>query len=147
TRTDMWADVLPGSIYHALKQMAAEGLVQLQATEQSGHRVRAVYAITPAGRDELRRLLRDAWRTLPRSYPVSIYAALAFLNELPPEEARAAIDSLLIALEQQIRDWDYGEPARDKAGQLTEPVRACFANGREHLRADLRLLRRLRETL
>jgi DNA-binding PadR family transcriptional regulator len=143
----MWADVLPGSIYHALKQMATEGLIALQATEQSGHRVRAVYAITPAGKAELQRLLREAWRMPPHSYPTNIYAALAFFAELPPAEIRAALDYLLTALEQELLAWNDGETIRERMGQLTDPVRACFTNGREHLEADLRLLRRLRETL
>lgn len=56
---EAWADVLPGSIYHALKQMEKEGLLAVEATERSGNRLRAVYALTDAGRrayrDELRR--------------------------------------------------------------------------------------------
>jgi DNA-binding PadR family transcriptional regulator len=146
-RTDLWADVLPGSIYHALKQMATEGLIELHATEQSGHRLRAVYAITPAGRAELVRLLQEAWRKPPRSFPSSLYAALAFSNEMPREAVRAAIEGLLAAVEEELNAWNLGEAAREQAGQLTEPVRACFVNGREHLEADLRLLRRLKEIL
>ncbi len=60
TRAAVWAAVLPGSVYHALKTMAAEGLVEVKATEATGHRTRAIYAITPAGRSELKRLLREA---------------------------------------------------------------------------------------
>ena len=146
-RTDMWADVLPGSLYHALKQMATEGLVALQATEQRGRRARAVYAITPAGREALRRLLRETWTRLPRSYPAGIYAALAFVRELPRDEVREALGSLVRALERERADWDLGERVRAELGQLTDAVRACFDNGREHVEADLRLLRRLQETL
>jgi DNA-binding PadR family transcriptional regulator len=45
-QTERWAGILPGSIYHALKKLAAEGMVVLQATEQVGNRAKAIYAIS-----------------------------------------------------------------------------------------------------
>jgi DNA-binding PadR family transcriptional regulator len=146
-RTETWAGVLPGSIYHALKQMASEGMVTLQATEHSGHRARAVYAITPAGKAELQRLLQEAWRIAPRSFPTGIYAALAFSSELPRQEVLDAIEHLLAAMNQEMQNWEAGEAARESAGQLNAAVRACFDNGREHLEADTRLLLKLKEIL
>jgi DNA-binding PadR family transcriptional regulator len=59
-RTDLWAGILSGSIYHALKKLEAEGLVTLSVTEQSGNRTRAIYAITHKGVSEHRSLLREA---------------------------------------------------------------------------------------
>ena len=42
-----------GSIYPALAQMTAEGLLTVRSEEQSGRPDKKVYAITPAGRDAL----------------------------------------------------------------------------------------------
>jgi DNA-binding PadR family transcriptional regulator len=85
-QTERWAGILPGSIYHALKKLAAEGLVVLQATEQVGNRAKAIYAITAAGGEEFRRLLKETWRVPMLHFPAGIYAALGFLDSLPREE-------------------------------------------------------------
>lgn len=65
SRTDTWADVLPGSIYHALQQLQKEGLVRVSETSQVGHRLKAVYAITDAGRSAFKTLLRQALQQVP----------------------------------------------------------------------------------
>jgi len=65
-RAEQWAEIWPGSIHYALKKLAAEGLIKLQATEQTGYRTKAIYAITAAGIEEFHRLLEKIWST-PRS--------------------------------------------------------------------------------
>ena len=156
-RTDLWADVLPGSIYHALKQMTREGLVRLSSTERSGKRVRAIYAITPRGRREFKRLLREAWRTPPRSIPTGINSALTFINDLPRREVIEAVTETITALEQVLETWTSGDwhrppspsPKWSKAeyAVMTEMISAAFVNGREHISADLKFLRRIRAVL
>jgi DNA-binding PadR family transcriptional regulator len=147
SRVDDWSDVRPGSIYQALKQLEHEGLVEVRETESSGHRVRAVYAITEAGRTEFLRLLRHALEQPPRAFPSRFYTALTFLHVLETAEAAAAIEALIPRLEATIESWTVGEAIKADAYPMPEPVRAVFANGREHLEADLRLLRRLRDHL
>lgn len=147
SRTDLWASVLPGSIYHALKKMEEEGLVTVQATEQTGHRTRAIYARTPAGDAEFHRLLRDAWRTPPRIPPSPLYVALGFLDGLPRSEVLAALDEQIAALEAQVAEWDAGEKAKETVMAVPEYVTAAFENRREHMQADLRFLRHLRRIL
>lgn len=146
-RTDLWAGVLPGSIYHALKKMTAEGLVRLRSTEQSGLRLRAVYAITPRGRGEFKRLLRAAWRRSPRSIPAGINTALSFVDELPKQEVLEAIAEMIAALERDLEAWTSGEERKAQYTVMTEAIRASFINGREHINADLRFLRRLQSLL
>ncbi|HEY8416011.1 MAG TPA: PadR family transcriptional regulator [Thermaerobacter sp.] len=146
-RIDQWSSILPGSIYHALKKMAAEGLVEVRATEQTGFRTRVIYAITPAGRAEYRRLLREALRTPPRSLPSDFYLTLGFVDDLTREEVVAALDEQIARLEERLRAWNEGEAMKAKATPLPDYVRAAFANGREHMEADLRFLRYLREVL
>src|SRR5437899_3730180 len=50
---DEWANIAPGSIYHALRKLTEEGLLEEVATEQVGARpARTTYRVTPAGDDE-----------------------------------------------------------------------------------------------
>lgn len=147
THTDTWANVLPGSIYHALQQLQKEGLVQIHETLQTGYRLKAVYAITDAGRSEFKQLLREALQQPPRAFPAEFYTALVFLSELPHQEVRTAVEALIPKLEREIESWAYGEAVKNDLHPLPEHVRAVFANGREHLEADLHLLHRLREIL
>ncbi len=147
SRTVIWADVLPGSIYHALQQLQKEGFIEVSKTSQTGHRLRAVYAITNAGRGELKRLLRNALQQPPRSFPTTLYTALTFFKELPRDEVLAFIEALIPQLEQEIEVWNYGETVKNNLIPLPVHVHVMFVNGREHLEADLRLLHRLYELL
>lgn len=99
---DFWADVKLGSIYAGLKRLVIEGLVEEVGTSRSGNRpVRTTYRITPAGREELQRLLRSFWTPPVRvSRPVDL--ALQFVNELSPDEIEPLLHERLQALENQI---------------------------------------------
>jgi DNA-binding PadR family transcriptional regulator len=149
SQTQQWARVLPGSVYHALKKLADEGFVVLQATEQSGNRSKAIYAITPAGKEEFRSLLKEAWSTPVLHFPAEIYAALSFLDDLPREEIVFALDERIAALERELASWNEGEikKAEFMQGPLPDYLQALFANGREHMEVDLRFLRYLREAI
>src|SRR5215469_14777749 len=98
-RTDLWAGILSGSIYHAIKKLEAEGLVNLSLMEQSGNRTRAIYAITEQGQAEYLALLREAWRSPSPHFPSGLYAALSFADDLPRDEALALLDDHIGALE------------------------------------------------
>ncbi len=109
SQTQQWARVLPGSVYHALKKLADEGFVVLQATEQAGNRSKAIYAITPNGKDEFRKLLKEAWSTPVLHFPAEIYAALSFIDDLPREEIVLALDDRIVVLERELATWNEGE--------------------------------------
>ncbi len=148
-RAEQWAAILPGSIHYALKKLVSEGLIQLQATEQTGYRTKAVFAITSAGLEEFRRLLEEIWSTPGPHYPVGLYAALTFLNALPREKVLAALDVHIAALQTKLDAWNSGETTQsvDIPAEMRDFVRLSFANGREHMEVDLRFLRTLRERL
>jgi DNA-binding PadR family transcriptional regulator len=148
-RAEHWARILPGSIHHALKKLEAEGLIRLQATEQTGYRTKAIYAITAAGLTEFHRLLEQAWTTADPHYPVGLYTALTFLNALPRETVLAALDAHIAALQTELETWKHGEATQAVPipPPMRELVRLSFANGREHMEVDLRFLRALRERL
>ncbi|MET7710112.1 PadR family transcriptional regulator [Micromonospora sp. NPDC005413] len=88
---DKWANVQPGSIYHALRKLTEEGLLRAVATEQVGARpARTTYEVTPKGEDEFETLLRNLWWNL--SEPLDPFsAAFSFLPAMPRPEAAAAL--------------------------------------------------------
>ena len=149
SQTQQWARVLPGSVYHALKKLADEGFVVLQGTEQAGNRSKAIYAITPEGKAGFRKLLKEAWSVPVLHFPAELYAALSFLDDLSREEIVHAIDERMAALKSELDHWNEGESKKAEFMQAPLPdyLRALFANGREHMEADLRFLRYLRETI
>jgi DNA-binding PadR family transcriptional regulator len=88
---DKWANVQPGSIYHALRKLTDEGLLREVATEQVGARpARTTYEITQKGADEFQSLLRAQWWNLT-SPADPFMAAFSFLPALPRGEAAAAL--------------------------------------------------------
>ncbi|SDY01237.1 DNA-binding transcriptional regulator, PadR family [Micromonospora pattaloongensis] len=88
---DKWANVAPGSIYHALRKLTEEGLLREVATEQVGARpARTTYEITPKGSEEFETLLREQWWEY-RPPPDPFFAAFSFLPAMPREEAAAAL--------------------------------------------------------
>lgn len=147
TRSDQWAGILSGSIYHAIKRLEGEGFIQQTALERAGNRTRAVYAITPAGREEFRRLLTEAWRTPARSLPSTLYTAITFLDGLPVEALIPAINQQIAALQQALNQWNEGETLKARYGDPVGIQALLFQNGRDHLLADLKLLKAIRERL
>jgi DNA-binding PadR family transcriptional regulator len=90
-QADEWANVAPGSIYHALKKLTEEGLLAEVATEQVGARpARTTYRITPKGDAEFEELLRKYWWEYEQPLD-SFQAAAAFLPAMPRDEAIAAL--------------------------------------------------------
>jgi DNA-binding PadR family transcriptional regulator len=148
-RAEQWAAILPGSIHYALKKLAAEGLVTLQATEQTGYRTKVIYAITAAGMQEFHRLLEQLWSTPEQHPPVGLYTALTFLNALPREAVLTALDAHIVALQRELEMWNRGEATQNVEipPEMQDFVRLSFANGREHMEVDLRFLHALRERL
>ncbi|MCI4064243.1 PadR family transcriptional regulator [Micromonospora sp. R77] len=88
---DRWANVQPGSIYHALRKLADEGLLREVATEQVGARpARTTYEVTRKGEDEFESLLRAQWWQV-QERPDPFTAAFSFLPAMPRDEAAAAL--------------------------------------------------------
>jgi len=91
SHADEWANVAPGSIYHALKKLAEEGLLREVSTEQVGSRpARTRYGITPKGEEEFQDLLnRTWWDYKPVVNP--FWMAFTFLPAMPRELSTAAL--------------------------------------------------------
>ncbi|MFF4789998.1 PadR family transcriptional regulator [Streptomyces sp. NPDC001276] len=96
-----WSNAKPGSIYHALKQMAGQGLLQAHETAPStaGGPPRTEYEITEAGTEEYFRLLREALVSYGQKADVQS-AAIGFLVDLPRAEAIALLEERIRRIEQ-----------------------------------------------
>jgi DNA-binding PadR family transcriptional regulator len=93
-----WANVAPGSIYHGLRKMAEEGLLEEVASEQVGGRpARTTYRTTHFGQEEFQRLLRKYWWELHSPHDPFL-AALSFLPALSRREAVIAIRNRMAML-------------------------------------------------
>ncbi|OII64706.1 MULTISPECIES: PadR family transcriptional regulator [unclassified Streptomyces] len=96
-----WSNAKPGSIYHALKQMAKQGLLRAHETAPStaGGPPRTEYEITGKGTEEYFALLREAL-TAHDQKPDSLTAALGFLVDLPRGEVVALLRRRVEGLER-----------------------------------------------
>ncbi|CAM5268479.1 MULTISPECIES: PadR family transcriptional regulator [Streptomyces] len=83
-----WSNAKPGSIYHALKQMAKQGLLHAHeiAPSTAGGPPRVEYEITDRGEGEFFRLLRESLVAYDQKTDLQS-AAVGFLVELPRAEA------------------------------------------------------------
>ncbi|MER7990888.1 PadR family transcriptional regulator [Streptomyces noursei] len=94
-----WSNAKPGSIYHALKQMAKQQLLHAHDTAPStaGGPPRTEYELTSAGEEEYFRLLRAALvQRDPKTDLLS--AGLGFIVDLPRAEAVALLEQRVRAL-------------------------------------------------
>lgn len=90
---------LPRSLYHAVGKLEKAGLIIEAGTEQSAGRPERVrYAITDAGRADLRRRVSLLLAT-PDPDATLTYAALSFMGVLGAEEAMAALRARVAAIE------------------------------------------------
>ena len=115
---DKWANIQPGSIYHALRKLTEEGLLREVAKEQVGARpARTTYEITEKGAAEFKTLLRGSWWRLEG--PADPFmAAFSFLPALPRAEAASALRNRATQLRagvEQLRaaqesDWAEAKP-------------------------------------
>ncbi|MFW6695152.1 PadR family transcriptional regulator [Streptomyces sp. MAR4 CNX-425] len=96
-----WSNVKPGSIYHALKQMAKQGLLVAHevAPSTAGGPPRTEYELTDEGDAAYFRLLREALRRYDEKIDF-LTAGVGFLVDLPRAEAVALLKERLEAMEE-----------------------------------------------
>jgi DNA-binding PadR family transcriptional regulator len=76
-----------GSLYMVVQQLARAGFIVEQETTRAGRRPeRTLYALTDAGRDELRDWLRELIEQSQHEYPHFV-TALSLIGALPADEA------------------------------------------------------------
>lgn len=107
-----WSNAKPGSIYHALKQMAKQGLLRAHeiAPSTAGGPPRTEYEVTDKGAEEYFGLLREALTTYDQKMDV-LSAGIGFIVDLE----RAEVVELLKERVRRLEAWrssvtDYYTP-------------------------------------
>ncbi|WP_030785807.1 PadR family transcriptional regulator [Streptomyces sp. NRRL S-920] len=97
-----WSNAKPGSIYHALKQLAKQGLLRAHevAPSTAGGPPRTEYEITDQGTREYLSLVRESLTTYDQR-PDILTAALGFMVDLPREEAVALLKERV----RRMKEW------------------------------------------
>lgn len=119
-----WSNAKPGSIYHALKQMAKQGLLLAHETAPStaGGPPRNEYEVTEEGLAEYRTLLRDAIRSYDQNLDV-LSAAIGFIVDLPREEAVALLKERIEGMKEwrdSVTEYYTPEEGPESLGHIGE---------------------------
>lgn len=140
---DTWANVQPGSIYHALKKMAKEGLLAEAAVEEgeSGPD-RTVYRLTHDGETEFQVLLTRALSE-PERGPESLSAAITFITTLPRARAVDLLTIRVAKLEGQLANARLSMDAIGKPAHVHELPRLWEYTGDANIRWARALVDRL----
>jgi DNA-binding PadR family transcriptional regulator len=95
-----WSNAKPGSIYHALKQLAKQGalLAHEVAPSTAGGPPRTEYEITEAGHEEFFRLLRESLTSYDQNVDV-LSAGIGFILDLPRAEVVELLRRRVTAIE------------------------------------------------
>ncbi|MGW6728943.1 PadR family transcriptional regulator [Nocardia sp. NPDC055029] len=96
-----WSNAKPGSIYHALKQMAKQGLLVEHEVAPStvGGPPRVEYEINDKGTEEYFTLLRQALTSYDQKMDM-LSAGIGFIVDLPRDEAVTLLRRRIAGLEQ-----------------------------------------------
>ncbi|MEV0687975.1 PadR family transcriptional regulator [Nocardia sp. NPDC050378] len=96
-----WSNAKPGSIYHALKQLAKQGLLLAHEVAPStvGGPPRVEYELTEAGTEEYFTLLREALTSYDQKMDM-LSAGIGFMVDLPRDEVVALLKQRIGKLEQ-----------------------------------------------
>ncbi|MFE3541503.1 PadR family transcriptional regulator [Nocardia sp. NPDC059177] len=94
-----WSNAKPGSIYHALKQMAKQGLLVEHEVAPStvGGPPRVEYEINDKGTEEYFALLRQALTSYDQKMDM-LSAGIGFLVDLPRDDAVALLEQRITGL-------------------------------------------------
>ncbi|WP_455353708.1 PadR family transcriptional regulator [Streptomyces sp. SYSU K217416] len=119
-----WSNAKPGSIYHALKQMAKQGLLHAHEVAPStvGGPPRTEYEITEQGTEEFFALLRDALTAYDQKMDV-LSAGVGFIVDLERSEAAALLKERVRRLEEwraAVTEYYTPEDGPEQLGHIGE---------------------------
>ncbi|MEW2081997.1 PadR family transcriptional regulator [Streptomyces sp. NPDC005283] len=119
-----WSNAKPGSIYHALKQMAKQGLLHAHeiAPSTAGGPPRTEYEITGKGTEEYFGLLRESLTSYDQKMDV-LSAGIGFIVDLKREEAVALLKERVRGLQEwrsSVTDYYTPEGGPESIGHIGE---------------------------
>ncbi|WP_327344174.1 PadR family transcriptional regulator [Streptomyces europaeiscabiei] len=114
-----WSNAKPGSIYHALKQMAKQGLLLAHEIAPStvGGPPRTEYEITQRGTEEYLRLVRESLTAYDQK-PDILSAALGTMVDLGREEVLGLLEERVRSIEEWRRSVTEYYTPEEGPGQL-----------------------------
>ncbi|TXC92652.1 PadR family transcriptional regulator [Metabacillus litoralis] len=151
SKTDTWAGILPGSIYHALKKMDKEGLVKVETLEQTGNRSKAIYAITSKGEEECQMLLLDAFSAQSVHLPSMLYTGMSLLTMhkdlIDVDKITQKLEEQKNLIEKQIVTVKAGREQKAMYVEIDELTQLTFDNMLDHYQLQMKFLEDIAETL
>ncbi|MDX2699514.1 PadR family transcriptional regulator [Streptomyces ipomoeae] len=119
-----WSNAKPGSIYHALKQMAKQGLLHAHEIAPStvGGPPRTEYEITEKGTEEYLRLVRESLTTYDQK-PDVFSAALGCMVDLDREEVLGLLAERVRGIEEwrkSVTEYYTPEEGPEQLGHIGE---------------------------
>ncbi|MBT2491487.1 PadR family transcriptional regulator [Streptomyces sp. ISL-96] len=119
-----WSNAKPGSIYHALKQMAKQGLLHAHeiAPSTAGGPPRTEYEVTEKGTEEYFGLLREALTTYDQKMDV-LSAGIGFIVDLERAEAVELLKERVRGLEgwrSAVTEYYTPEDGPESVGHIGE---------------------------
>lgn len=134
-----------GSIYPALAELTAAGLVSCRPQARGAGPNRKLYSLTLKGRRSFRARLAG---TQPRHQVKSEFLVLMyFAHLLPPKQLRGVLDRQVAAFDQDLRDIQRHETAGANGDGPTAGARFVCGYGRTVLGAARAYLRSQRRNL
>ena len=143
SQSDSWAGILPGSIYHALKKMEKEGLVEIDSIEKTGNRSKAIYKITADGEIEFEKLLVESLQVSSVFLPSNLYTALSIIEHLTNDEIIQSLKNQQIVLENQLDQLKEGIEMKRTHMPMDEVTEMLFQNVFDQYELQLDLLHNL----
>ncbi len=111
-----------GTIYPAIKRLIASGAVTQKLEPGAGTTTRRTLSLTHAGRQRLRKLIRDA-----DGHDITdgsrFFIVLAFLSLLPDEEQRRAVLQRRLDFLDQPASFFYAGEEMQRIADITDPYR------------------------
>jgi DNA-binding PadR family transcriptional regulator len=119
-----WSNAKPGSVYHALKQMAKQGLLVAHevAPSTAGGPPRTEYEITAQGAEEFFSLLRAALTSYDQKMDV-LSAGLGFIVDLERSEVLGLLSERIAAIEAwrtSVTEYYTPEDGPESLGHIGE---------------------------
>jgi DNA-binding PadR family transcriptional regulator len=143
---EYWANVKPGSIYHALKKLAKDGLLAEVANEEGeAGPDRLVYALTPDGETEFTQLLTKAFSSTNQGNE-EIFAATTFLTALTRQHAIGLLGYRLRAMQGSLDNARRSVASNAETGKPTH-VSELFRHWEYTAEAEVRWTQQLIERL
>ena len=145
SQTDTWAGVLPGSVYHALKKMEKEGLVEIDSIEQTGNRSKAIYKITEAGDGEFDKLLLESLQMSSVHLPSSLYTGLSFVQYAENSHIVASLKKQRMQLMEELEKQQAGMAEKRKHVPIDAVTELVLQNVVHQYELQLNLIGKLLE--